>query len=318
MTDMSCPSDIRDPAEFVAAMQRRKNATGLTYRELEKKAAASGHALPRSTLTNVLARDTLPRESVVTAFVLACGGDDAEVQEWLATRRRLAAGQPPVTVPPDQVPSSRRRRRLAVYTSALALVGATAVTVALTSSAAEKPSAVPLADGTINAVAIEDTYVTQQDKVGTRGHYTQLHACDAFCSDRPKGGDGERRILLKYRVDGLPTGACVRSANLRMWAKTDTDPTTVFTVHSIGAQAWDEGSTSWMTQPPVGDQLATRPGGPGNQWLNFDVTAAVRTVGVHSFTLHSTAKQGGYFAAKEDTTLNHPAELVVQYTRCVG
>ncbi|GAA1295833.1 hypothetical protein [Saccharothrix xinjiangensis] len=85
------PAPARTPAEFVEALRRLKRWTGRGYRQLEKRANAAGHALPRSTLTVALSRDALPREDLVEAFVRACGCDDGETARWLAARRRIAS-----------------------------------------------------------------------------------------------------------------------------------------------------------------------------------------------------------------------------------
>nr|MDT0661433.1 hypothetical protein [Micromonospora sp. DSM 115978] len=84
------------------------------FRRLEQRAAASGQALPRSTITSALNRDTLPREDLVVALVRACGGDQDEVDRWVAARRRIAAARPPESTvvlgsSPEQPPAPRSR-----------------------------------------------------------------------------------------------------------------------------------------------------------------------------------------------------------------
>lgn len=93
------PATARDPSEFVDAMRRLKRWSGLGFRRLEQRASAAGDALPRSTLTAALARDTLPREELVAAFARICGCGTAEVERWVATRRRLAAA---ASTPPQR------------------------------------------------------------------------------------------------------------------------------------------------------------------------------------------------------------------------
>ncbi|MFE0172326.1 XRE family transcriptional regulator [Streptomyces sp. NPDC059002] len=73
-------------------MQRLKERSGLTYRELEERAARRGDVLARSTLADVLNRKSLPRPEVLAAFVRACG-EGARVDVWLAVRDRLAAAR---------------------------------------------------------------------------------------------------------------------------------------------------------------------------------------------------------------------------------
>jgi hypothetical protein len=121
-------SQVHTPAEFVDAMRRLKSWTGLGYRLLEKRAATAGEALPRSTLTVALTRQTLPREDLVTAFARACGCDEEEIGQWVAARRRIAGAAAPAM---SEVPVSRRTRARRVALVAGALAGAAALTVFL-------------------------------------------------------------------------------------------------------------------------------------------------------------------------------------------
>jgi hypothetical protein len=99
VTETASPGDAGwpDPAsavtagEFVEALRRLKRWSGMGYRQLAKRAAVAGYALPRSTLTVALNRGTLPREDLVVAFVRTCGCDEETVARWVAVRRRIAA-----------------------------------------------------------------------------------------------------------------------------------------------------------------------------------------------------------------------------------
>ncbi|MEU5472215.1 RICIN domain-containing protein [Streptomyces lydicus] len=77
---------------LVARMQQLKDQSGLTYRQLEQRAAENGEVLARSTLADVLRRRALPREELLGAFLRAHGCPPDEVAEWLAVRRRIEAG----------------------------------------------------------------------------------------------------------------------------------------------------------------------------------------------------------------------------------
>lgn len=94
------PSGARDAAGFIAAMRRLKERSGLTFRELEERAARRGDVLARSTLADVLRRTSLPRPEVLAAFVRACG-DGERVDAWLDARERLAAARPAAEPVPD-------------------------------------------------------------------------------------------------------------------------------------------------------------------------------------------------------------------------
>ncbi|NUT98811.1 MAG: XRE family transcriptional regulator [Saccharothrix sp.] len=141
------PSLAASPAEFVAALERLKARSGLTYRELEERSAARGEFLRRSTIADALRRPTLPRPEFVAAFVRACGAE-SDVEEWLAALARLGAPTSGAVVDPpsgdavvesgdavvepshDRAPEpSVRRRSLVVLSAAVAVT--VAVVVAL-------------------------------------------------------------------------------------------------------------------------------------------------------------------------------------------
>ncbi|MFG3700644.1 RICIN domain-containing protein [Micromonospora sp. NPDC047620] len=101
-----CPETARDVGEFVGLMRQLRARSGYTLRQLEKRAAAGGDVLPRSTLANVLHRNALPRADVLAAFVRACTGDDVQVQTWAAARDRLAAARLAMAPAPPPVGSA--------------------------------------------------------------------------------------------------------------------------------------------------------------------------------------------------------------------
>jgi hypothetical protein len=108
------PTQVSSPAEFVEAMRRLKRWTGWGYRRLEKRAAAAGQVLPRSTLTVALTRPTLPREDLVAAYVRACGCDEDEAARWVAARRRIAAAPAPASPTPLAEPETEAETGVAV------------------------------------------------------------------------------------------------------------------------------------------------------------------------------------------------------------
>ncbi|NNN30956.1 hypothetical protein HLK59_11360 [Streptomyces sp. S3(2020)] len=118
----------------MAELRRLKAWSGLSYRELERAAAAAGEVLPYSTAATMLRRDRLPREAVLVAFLVACGLGAEDTRRWVAARRELAMGARPLPAPAPQ-PSVRRRPPrllLAVVGAAAALsflagVGVTAI-----------------------------------------------------------------------------------------------------------------------------------------------------------------------------------------------
>lgn len=88
------PHEVDDAAGFVALLRQLKDRSGLTYRQLEQRAADNGEVLARSTLASVLGNKTAPRPELLAAFVRACGeGDRAGVwmQAWEEVAGRAAA-----------------------------------------------------------------------------------------------------------------------------------------------------------------------------------------------------------------------------------
>ncbi|MGC4759729.1 peptidoglycan-binding protein [Micromonospora trifolii] len=75
--------------EYVALLRDVRRCSGLTYREISRRASAAGHWLPASTLATMLGRITLPRERTVVAMLAACGVPD--VERWVEMRRDIEA-----------------------------------------------------------------------------------------------------------------------------------------------------------------------------------------------------------------------------------
>ncbi len=117
-----------DAVAFVAALRRLKAWSGLSYRQLERRAAQAGHNLPYSTAATMLGRDRLPRAELVAAFVAACGVRDDEAEAWLDARMTIAYGGQPAQPTPTPLPTPRNRR---FRKPRLALAVAAALAVAL-------------------------------------------------------------------------------------------------------------------------------------------------------------------------------------------
>ncbi|MGI5522062.1 peptidoglycan-binding protein [Micromonospora sp. CA-259024] len=104
--------------EYVALLRDVRRCSGLTYREITRRASAAGHWLPPSTLATMLGRTTLPRERTVVALLAACGATAGEVERWLRMRRDIEArlgerdrwetqpSRTPVDPPPSVDPSA--------------------------------------------------------------------------------------------------------------------------------------------------------------------------------------------------------------------
>ncbi|MDA1359868.1 tetratricopeptide repeat protein [Glycomyces luteolus] len=112
------PSTAGSAPQMVALLRELRAGSGLSIREVSRRARDHGDWLPTSTLAAVLNRDSLPRSEVVAALVRACGGDEAAVDTWLAQCSRIAAadvsdgGQVPRQLPPAPHAFTGREREL--------------------------------------------------------------------------------------------------------------------------------------------------------------------------------------------------------------
>ena len=77
--------------EYVALLRDVRRRSGLTYREISRRASAAGHWLPPSTLATMLGRATLPRERTVVALLAACGRPAADIERWIGLRHDIEA-----------------------------------------------------------------------------------------------------------------------------------------------------------------------------------------------------------------------------------
>ncbi|MFI6009454.1 RICIN domain-containing protein [Streptomyces sp. NPDC051243] len=220
------PEDASDAAEFVALMRRAKERSGLTYRELEQRAAARGDVLAKSTLANVLARDGLPRAELVAAFVRACEGDD-RVPQWLEARERVAASAAEVpAVPGAAGPPAREQGTRAwnfrwITTATVACLAlATVALLARYSSddpdttdpakagdASASPTASPFGDGPLRIRPVQSPTLCLTDGFLRDGRYESQVAVHRPCAkaeppvtDLVAAGNGTYRVRWTHPV----------------------------------------------------------------------------------------------------------------------
>ncbi len=81
-------------------LRELKDRSGLTLRGLEERAAAQGEVLARSTVADMLRKDSLPRPELPAVYVRACGVEQPAA--WLRARERLATGIHDAVEVPEQ------------------------------------------------------------------------------------------------------------------------------------------------------------------------------------------------------------------------
>jgi PKD repeat protein len=119
-------------------------------------------------------------------------------------------------------------------------------------------------------------------------------------------GDPSYRSYLRFAVSGIGSKA-VLSAKLRLFS-TDSS-SSGGSVYPVDA-GWTETGITWNTAPPLGTSpLATAGAIAANQWVEYDVTSAVRGDGTVAFGLATALSNSGYFSSREGSS---PPQLVVQ------
>ncbi|MFD7500161.1 helix-turn-helix domain-containing protein [Streptomyces sp. NPDC059850] len=103
------------PEAFIAALRDLKERSGLTYRQLEERAAEVGDALRRSTVSDVLNGTRMPSTDFVALFIRTCG-DGVRVEEWVAYHQKASRQQ--------KRQPSKQRRNVLMLAALSALVGA--------------------------------------------------------------------------------------------------------------------------------------------------------------------------------------------------
>ncbi|GAA3994041.1 hypothetical protein GCM10022247_12010 [Allokutzneria multivorans] len=222
------PGSAATPAEFVALLRQVRDRSGLTYREIERRAEALGEVLPKSTTASMLTRDTLPRPELVSALLKVCGEtDDAS---WLLAHERLSGpAEAPVPVPVLVEDKPKRRWIWPVSGAAVVLVAvAVAVPMILLGQRsgdephpiAAKPNPAAPAEGDYRLRAVHsglclseregsDTGVVfQKDCARTHPRYTLDRLEDGSYhvrADHPQYGPG----CLGVRKESMEIGAAV-------------------------------------------------------------------------------------------------------------
>jgi hypothetical protein len=120
-----------------------------------------------------------------------------------------------------------------------------------------------------------------------------------------------KQAFLRFRVSGLPEGASVSSAKLRLVVTNDSTSGGVF--NRITSTTWPE-SITWTTKPAIdGPQIASLGAVALSAVVEVDVTAYVTGNGTYSFAIsHPSGNTNNlYYASREATTVANRPQLVV-------
>ncbi len=120
------------------------------------------------------------------------------------------------------------------------------------------------------------------------------------------GSDPEVRSYLRFTVTGVPAGARITNATLRLYATSDTaDGPGVYGTTSD----WSESRLTWNKRPHrTTDQIADVDRIGANSWVSYDVTPLITGTGTFSLVLVGLSADGVNLSSREGA---HPPELIV-------
>ncbi|HEY0604658.1 MAG TPA: phytase [Herpetosiphonaceae bacterium] len=140
------------------------------------------------------------------------------------------------------------------------------------------------------------------------------NASDNFGSDTTLRADGSStsgvRSYLRFNVGGIAYS--IQSARIRLYATTSTaNGPSIYSA----SNSWNEATITWNTRPGYSSTVIDDRGAvAANDWVEYDVTSAVKRNGIYSFVLASSSSDGLTLLSRESTsqpqlilTLGEPA-----------
>jgi acid phosphatase type 7 len=108
------------------------------------------------------------------------------------------------------------------------------------------------------------------------------------------------RSFLRFSISGLPEGATVVSATLRVYSPSGSQ--VALEAHRVGNTSWGERTVTYNNAPAF-DAAVTASSGPfpAGQWLSLDVTPLVSGNGAVSLALTATTQSTISVASREDS-----------------
>lgn len=161
------PDTACDVAEFVSMLRTLKDQSGLTLRGLEERATAQGEVLARSTVADMLRKDSLPRPELLAVYVRACGVE--QPAPWLGARERLAIGVGEVVDVPEQGEPASSRSLWRRPSTVLAAVVAVALVVAALLMQRDPPETTAVVQTTAVRTTAVGTTAVGTTAVGSTG-----------------------------------------------------------------------------------------------------------------------------------------------------
>jgi hypothetical protein len=171
-----------------------------------------------------------------------------------------------------------------------------------TRTATATPSATAVGGTSYSFGAAADTFVDQAQASSGFGNWNQLNAV---------GNTGKAKtVYIRFTVSGLPSGAAISGAKLRL--RVINDSTDGGDLYRVSSTSWAE-SMSWNGRPALDTLLLGQNAVSVGQLVELDVTSQVLGNGSYSFALVMPSGNGNTvgYASREHATTSYRPQLVV-------
>ncbi|HEU5103662.1 MAG TPA: DNRLRE domain-containing protein [Roseiflexaceae bacterium] len=160
-------------------------------------------------------------------------------------------------------------------------------------------TASPIATTTFTFGPAADTYVSQSSPSSSYGGGSSFSVVG--------GSSGAKQAFLRFVVSGLPAGASIQSAKLRLYVTNDSTSGGVFNL--ISNNTWNESST-WATKPAIdGPQIASFGAVALNSTVELNLASAIAGEGSYNFGISlpsSNTNTLGYASMEAGTIAQRP------------
>ena len=154
---------------------------------------------------------------------------------------------------------------------------------------------------TFTFAPVADTYVAQASPTNTYGSAPDMRIA--------AGSTTTRQAFIRFTVSGLPAGATIASAKLRLVVVDASSSGGI--VNSISDTTWAE-TITWNTKPAIdGPQRASVGAVAAGQVVEIDLTPAITGNGSYSFAITSAVSDSVWYATKENSTAANRPQLVI-------
>jgi unsaturated chondroitin disaccharide hydrolase len=165
------------------------------------------------------------------------------------------------------------------------------------------PTATPAPGSTYTFGPAADAYVSQASPTSSYATNSQVQAVG--------GSSSAKQGFLRFNVTGLPAGASIASAKLRLVVVNDSTSGGIF--NRMTNTSWPEAIT-WNTRPAIdGPTIATLGAVGLNQVVEVDMTAAIGGNGAYSFAISmpgTNTNTVGYGSREHSAAASRP-QLVI-------